>query len=375
METLNLGDNLVRLRRKKGITQEELANFVGVTKASVSKWETRQSMPDILILPRLAAFFDVTVDELIGYIPQLGKEQIQKIYYELADEFAGKPFDETMEHCRKLIKTYYSCYPFLFQMSVLFLNHFMLADTQEKQKEVLEEAASLCERIIGDCRDISLCSDAVMMQSCIWLQLGKVQEVIEKLEEICSPYRVSGQTDTLLLQAYKTAGDMEKADRFAQVGMYTHLMFLVDSAIHFMDIRKDDPKACEETIARIDKLCEVYHLEQLQYQETALYQMQAAFYYCHQGQNEKALSRLEKYVRIIENMLTGDHLLQHGDVYFDKIALWYEGSDLGGRAPRDKKIILDSALSIFSYPALECLKDDPKFQKLQKELQKKGEKL
>ena len=45
-----------------------------VTKASVSKWETGQSYPDILLLPKLATFFNVTVDELIGYEPQLNRK-------------------------------------------------------------------------------------------------------------------------------------------------------------------------------------------------------------------------------------------------------------------------------------------------------------
>ena len=66
MNTLQFADNLTRLRREKKVTQEELADFIGVTKASVSKWETRQSLPDILILPQLASFFNVTVDELLG---------------------------------------------------------------------------------------------------------------------------------------------------------------------------------------------------------------------------------------------------------------------------------------------------------------------
>ena len=49
-----------------------------VTKASVSKWESGQSYPNILLLPKLATFFNVTVDELIGYEPQLSLEQIKK---------------------------------------------------------------------------------------------------------------------------------------------------------------------------------------------------------------------------------------------------------------------------------------------------------
>ena len=69
MERLNLSDNIIRLRRERKITQEELADFLGVTKASVSKWENAQSVPDILLLLQLAAFFDITIDELIGYDP------------------------------------------------------------------------------------------------------------------------------------------------------------------------------------------------------------------------------------------------------------------------------------------------------------------
>lgn len=44
MNVLNLSENLASLRRKKQITQEELAAFIGVTKASVSKWETGGSL-------------------------------------------------------------------------------------------------------------------------------------------------------------------------------------------------------------------------------------------------------------------------------------------------------------------------------------------
>ena len=112
MNELNFSDNIVKLRHKKKITQEQLADFIGVTKASVSKWENKQTLPDILILPELAAFFDVTIDELLGYEPQLSKEQIQKLYLELTEAFAESPFEEVMKKSEDLTKKYYSCYPF-----------------------------------------------------------------------------------------------------------------------------------------------------------------------------------------------------------------------------------------------------------------------
>ena len=73
---IRLAENINRLRLEQKLTQEDVANFLGITKASVSKWENGQSLPDILLLPQLATFFNVTIDELIGYEPVLSPEQI-----------------------------------------------------------------------------------------------------------------------------------------------------------------------------------------------------------------------------------------------------------------------------------------------------------
>ena len=69
MKELNLSSILLENRHKRGITQEQLAAFLGVSKASVSKWETGATYPDITLLPRLASYFHISIDELIGYQP------------------------------------------------------------------------------------------------------------------------------------------------------------------------------------------------------------------------------------------------------------------------------------------------------------------
>ena len=63
---LNLAKNLKKLRKERGITQEELAGFIGVSFQAVSKWERDEGYPDITILPSLANFFCVTLDDLVG---------------------------------------------------------------------------------------------------------------------------------------------------------------------------------------------------------------------------------------------------------------------------------------------------------------------
>lgn len=61
-----VGKKISELRKSKNITQEKLAAELGVSVAAVSKWETGNSIPDILMLCSIADFFDVTTDELLG---------------------------------------------------------------------------------------------------------------------------------------------------------------------------------------------------------------------------------------------------------------------------------------------------------------------
>lgn len=72
---MKIGQIISGKRKEKGITQQELAEFVGVSKAAVSKWETGLTYPDITLLPLLAAYFDVSMDQLLDYHSQLSAKE------------------------------------------------------------------------------------------------------------------------------------------------------------------------------------------------------------------------------------------------------------------------------------------------------------
>lgn len=69
MEQQTIGKRIVQRRKEKGYTQEQLAEFCGVSAQEVSKWENDVSCPDISILPHLAEVLGVTTDELLGVKP------------------------------------------------------------------------------------------------------------------------------------------------------------------------------------------------------------------------------------------------------------------------------------------------------------------
>ena len=137
MKEINIAQTIVNKRKEKGITQEDLAEYIGVSKASVSKWETGQSYPDITLLPQLAAFFNISIDELMNYSPQMTGPDIKKLYHKLAKDFSEKPFEEVYEECMAIIKKYYSCFPLLLQMCALLLNHYMMAESKARQEEII----------------------------------------------------------------------------------------------------------------------------------------------------------------------------------------------------------------------------------------------
>lgn len=63
---MNMGSAIKKLRMESKITQEEVAQHLGISFQAVSKWETGTTMPDISLLPEIAAFFGVRIDDLFS---------------------------------------------------------------------------------------------------------------------------------------------------------------------------------------------------------------------------------------------------------------------------------------------------------------------
>lgn len=368
MGELNIAENIVRFRREKKITQENLADFIGVTKASVSKWETGQSIPDVVILPKLAAFFDVTVDELIGYRPALSKEQIRKLYQEFADDFAEQPFEEVMHKTESYVQRYYSCYPFLVQICVLWINHFMRAESEKRQKEILSAVSELCRHVMDGCKDVRICGDAALFQAVALLQLGRLQEATEILEELIDPVRITSQGEAFLAQAYLMAGNAEEAESLTQVGMYKAIISLVGNAAQYLAMHGRDAKISETTITRIRQVIVAYEMENLHPNLVFGFEYQAAMFYTAHGEREKALEWLGRCVDCLENLFASCEILLHGDAYFDKMDKWLERLDNGPGAPRSRNVILEDARKILDNPAFSFLEKDPEFDRLKSRL-------
>ena len=361
MKEIHLGRILSENRRRKGITQDELAEFMGVSKAAVSKWETESTYPDILLLPRLAAYFDMSIDGLMGYEPQMDKREIRETHRRLSEEFTTLPFEEALEHCREYAREYYSCYPLVFQIGSLLVNHFMLAQSAEAGEQILGEASELFRRVKEGTDDPGLGKEALHMEAYCLLLLRRPEEVLELLKEKTP---VTSAPEPLLASAWKQTGDRREARRVLQIGIYREVIALLNLLTSYMELCREEPGKYRETCRRLTAAADAFDMDQLHPGIMMPCYIDMAQGWAALGEGEKALACLEKYT----DLAAGDiyPLRLHGDAYFDLLDEWFDSAlDLGDYPPRDEAIICRSMTqALTENPAFVSLAAEPRFQNM-----------
>lgn len=367
MKEIHLGRILAENRRRRGITQEELAGLMGVSKAAVSKWETEVSYPDILLLPRLASCFDISIDELMGYEPQMERERIRKVYRTLAEEFTTQPFDQMIENCRKYVRKYYSCYPLLFQIASLFANHFTLAQSNSVAEQVLEEALELCRRVKTETDDPGLGQNALYLEAYCLLVLKRPEKVTEILE---TEVPLQGTPGPLLASAWKMLGNMTEAKKILQTEIYKNILAFISLMSSYMELCTDEPKKFEESCRRFLTVAEAFRVDELHPGVLLPCYITMAQGLMEQGEKERALEILERYTDLATGKIYPIRL--RGDAYFDLLDDWFEQElGLGDYPPRDEAIIRHSMTqAVAENPMFAAIADDPRFLDMTERLKK-----
>ena len=90
---MELGKKIASLRKQNKITQVQLAEYLAVLPQTVSRWEADGGTPDVTLLPKIAMFFCVSLDELFGMNDM---EQIENLVYKYSVLRDEKSFDEVM---------------------------------------------------------------------------------------------------------------------------------------------------------------------------------------------------------------------------------------------------------------------------------------
>ncbi len=362
MREINLASVITTKRRERGVTQEELAAHVGVSKASVSKWETGQSYPDIVLLPQLAAYFDISIDQLVGYASQMSEGDVKRLYRRLASDFAEKPFEDVVAECKKTIKNYYSCYPLLLQMAMLYVNHASLAPDGEWGREMLTQAVRLCERVRENSKDTHQLQSAAIYQAISHLSLGDGEAVLGLLGESPPP---NVQEGALIAQAHQALGRVEESQEILQIELFQNLMATFQSLMIILQNNLTHMEVAETVYRRAEGLANLFQINRLNPNCAAtLYAMGAQMYQMG-GFPDQAMELLSKYADVCTRGFFP--VTMQGDEFFDKIGRWLaEHVDV---IPRSDAVIKESMLQdVLWSPVFEPLRERPEFKQLVRKL-------
>ncbi len=147
-----LGENLKKLRNERAITQETLADFLGVSFQAVSKWERGESCPDIEMLPAIASFFNTTTDDLLGVDKFEHESKIQD-YINKYNVLYGTDTPKALQLMKK------AAYEFPGDFRLL-IRYFETLITEkgglQEGTAVLREVQSVYDRIDNYCTDDSI---------------------------------------------------------------------------------------------------------------------------------------------------------------------------------------------------------------------------
>lgn len=194
---LNFGERIKHLRRQRDLTQEALADALGISAQSVSKWECAYGYPDITQLPAIANYFGVTIDELLGN-DSYGKEEDRKRFWE-----KYKQYEEDSEEKIEFVREYCRRYPdnhWYAQFLCEALSHHILQHSENRDKyyALLRTTA---EKLL---EDVQYRHTAIhcMVRACDECDLEEWLELV--------PYHTNHNRRSLMMFRYAAWSDTEK---------------------------------------------------------------------------------------------------------------------------------------------------------------------
>jgi len=281
-----LSEQLKKLRKEKGNTQEDLARHLNISVQAVSKWERDEGFPDIALLPAIALYYNVSVDDLLG----VGKVEQQKRIKEMRDKnmelFRAGKSAERVALTREMHKEFPNDHEIIFDL--------MCALYCENRDKNADEIIECGVRILDESTDTSLRGGAIQFLCFTYYYSKKDSESAKKYAELASSFNVSKEE----LMPRILEGD--EAVRYCQRNIM-HLVQMISARVYIMvEKGKFSPKQAIQAydfalncykLLYPDENCGFYHVRFSNLNE------EIAYNYMMLDCEQQALEKLEEAVK------------------------------------------------------------------------------
>ena len=176
---MSIGSTIKRLRREKDLTQEQLAEYLGITSRAISQWECDRTAPDISQIPALCHVLDVSSDTLLGIDITKSNEEIENYLDQAFEEEKEGNFKGSEEILRDGLRKFPKSYKITYKLAESIVNSRSRAGLNE-----YDEVFELCNRILTECTDSITRQQTTHLLGTAYNYAGKQEEMRKLAEEL-----------------------------------------------------------------------------------------------------------------------------------------------------------------------------------------------
>ena len=241
MET-RIAENIRAYRKQRGLTQEQLAEVLGVSVGAVYKWESRSSLPELRLIMEMADFFDVSVDALLGY--RMKDNQLNATVERLWKASGSRDYGAVSE-AEKAVRKYPHSFDAVY--AAAFLYYAFAAET--KKEPWLRRAIELMDsaRLL-----VAQCPDPRVNESVLYGRMAEMYELLgetDKALELLKAHNAGAIfNDMIGITLLSHGRDPEEANGYLEDGFLRAISSLVRCVIGYamlFDVRNDNASGME----------------------------------------------------------------------------------------------------------------------------------
>lgn len=308
---LSVGEVIYKLRKERKITQEKLANAVGVSAQAVSKWESKNSYPDITILPSIARFFDISIDELLSFNKDISNEDVMKIMKDLAKKFEDDGIEKALKASEEVLIEYPNNLFLKFRLGSLYMMYMASVTNEGEAKNILNKAIVLLEQATTS-------SESEISEGAKYIlsSLYTMNEQGDKAEEILLSFpKVTLDRDDMLIALYINQNKYDKAKEILINLTLKRVVNTIQSLNSYISIyfKENDIKKAKKILNIQNEIIKIFELE-------GIYNVNSnimfASIYAKERNIEKTLDHLQYVIEHVD-----DEYDFNGHMLFDGVKL------------------------------------------------------
>ncbi len=317
-----VGKVIQQKRRIKGMTQEQLAQLVGVSSAAVSKWETANALPDVTLLCPLARALNCTVDELLDFTPQLTRQEVDAQMEKVRQWFEQGEWNQAVEFCENRLKEYPNDLYLALRVASLYTSYLAVTGSEEAAEQQLQKAIALMERAV-EIEEETLRRNALNELAGLYAmnrQFDKALKTLDQLPE-CNQQAWAIRANVLMLK-----GELDEAQRLNCASLFSYVQQAQSTLLSLATIaekRQDIPRALF-MLNTVEQLVEMFELSGRAAGMGQMAKIHKAKLYCNQNDWQQAVKEVQAYIQEVLQMIK-----PISDGRYFNAGLWQQPSPIG----------------------------------------------